>query len=140
DGHAPGVAVVFETGIEREAGSGLFLRILSKTRVRAKFFERCHLDQIAMKRSGALFFGGMALMIDNVLMLRDGEIVFFPCFFDAQPSGGPRRRWSANEICIEPWTRSYLSRSSPSISEMQGDGTVGVARHNHDSGFSLITV
>ena len=46
NGHAPGVAFVFKTGIKRKSVWSFF-RILGKMRIGAKFFQRRYLDQIA---------------------------------------------------------------------------------------------
>src|ERR1700722_1578616 len=77
-------------------------------------------------------------MVDDVLMLGDGEIIFFTGFFNAKPGGRPWRARSANEIRIETRASPNLPRSAPAVSQMQCDGVVGVAWNDHDSGFGLV--
>ena len=76
----------------------------------------------------------MAFEIDDVLMLRDGEVVFVACFFDLHPRASTGVR-GAHEIRVETRAGAHFSRAPPAVSEMQCDGIVGMAGDDHDSGF-----
>src|ERR1700722_980735 len=135
DGHTPGIAFLFESGIQGQAFGFLFFRVDGEVGIFAIFIERGHADQIATH--GLVGFLGtlVAFLVDSVLMLSDGEIIFFAGLFDAQPVGNEGRAAGANQVGVETRTAADLAGFVASVAEVESDGVISVAGNEHDSGF-----
>src|SRR5579862_8177369 len=130
DRHAPRIAVVFISGINRKVLGLFFFGQLGKVRVLAELVHRRDADEIAREGVLAFLFFGVAFDVDRVLLLHRRETVLLVRLFDSQAGGDPGRRSVAQQVAVESGTGADLAGTAAAVAQVHGHGIIRVARHD----------
>src|ERR1700723_1082063 len=123
-GQAPGVAFGFKARIEREALGGIFLVIFGEVCVFLPFLGGGDADGVPARGFHAFLIDLLAVLVNHVLVLGDGEVIFLAGLFDFQSGDDPRCVGGANKIGVEAGAGAHAA---------------GAARNDHYAGFCFVT-